>query len=391
MIAEALPLARDVGKLLIRPLAEQLILQFLVVLGVGVVEPVEHLADGHLGIDLVAAAAERHERLLDHVVLVPDLADELLDDVLHGHDAEGAAVVVGNDGEVGLAAAELGQHLGNKGALVHEHGLVEQGPDVHGPAAVFDAGLDVFADLQDADHVVNAVGVHGQAAVALLAHVGEDVLRRIVHVHGGDVHARRDDALDRHLGKRQGRAHELAALGGQLPVVGHVFNDVGQLILRHGHGGLALDAAGGGVAEGGEHGGQGFEEHHEKPQRARRAHGQPLGVFLGDALRQHLSCEEHDHGRDERAGGDGPHAPLPLHGHGHERRDRQVQNVRADQQRRDRLIEVVEHIQRLLGAAVAVVSGGFEPDAARGCKRCLHDGEIGRAKEQHDDNRQNIP
>lgn len=93
----------------------------------------------------------------------------------------------------------------------------------------------------------------------------------------------------------------------------------------------------------------------------------------------------------ERAGGDGPHAPLPLHGHGHERCDRQVQNVRADQQRRDRLIEVVEHIQRLLGAAVAVVSGGFEPDAARGCKRCLHDGEIGRAKEQHDDNRQNIP
>ena len=274
---------------------------------------------------------------------------------------------------------------------MHEHGLVEQGAHVHGLAAGGNARLDVFADLQDADHIVNAVGIHGQTAVALLAHVGEDLLRGIVHVHGGDVHARRDDALDRHVGKRQGRAHELAALGGQLPVVGHVLDDVGQLILRHGHGGLALYAAGDGVAEGGEQGRQGFEEHHEKPQRARRAHGQPLGVFLGDALRQHLACEEHDHGRDERAGGDGPHAPLPLHGHGHERCDRQVQNVRADQQRRDRLIEVVEHIQRLLGAAVAVVSGGFEPDAARGCKRCLHDGEIGRAKEQHDDNRQNIP
>lgn len=42
------------------------------------------------------------------------------------------------------------------------------------------------------------------------------------------------------------------------------------------------------------------------------------------------------------------------------------QDVRADQQRRDRLIEVIEHVQRLTGAAVAVVSGGFEPDAARG-------------------------
>ena len=266
MIAEALPLARDVGKLLIRPLAEQLVAQLLVVLGVGVVEPVEHLADGHLGIDLVAAAAERHERLLDHVVLVPDLADELLDDVLHGHDAERAAVVVGDDGEVCLAAAQLGQHLGDEGALVHEHGLVEQGAHVHGLAAGGNARLDVLADLQDADHIVNAVGIHGQTAVALLAHVGEDLLRGIVHVHGGDVHARRDDALDRHVGKRQGRAHELAALGGQLPVVGHVLDDVGQLILRHGHGGLALYAAGDGVAEGGEQGRQGLEEHHEKPQ-----------------------------------------------------------------------------------------------------------------------------
>lgn len=132
------------------------------------------------------------------------------------------------------------------------------------PAAMH--ALDVFADLQDADHIVNAVGIHGQTAVALLAHVGEDLLRGIVHVHGGDVHARRDDALDRHVGKRQGRAHELAALGGQLPVVGHVLDDVGQLILRHGHGGLALYAAGDGVAEGGEQGRQGLEEHHEKPQ-----------------------------------------------------------------------------------------------------------------------------
>ena len=37
-----------------------------------------------------------------------------------------------------------------------------------------------------------------------------------------------------------------------------------------------------------------------------------------------------------------------------------------DQAITTQLIEVVEHVQRLTGAAVAVVSGGFEPDAARG-------------------------
>ena len=42
-------------------------------------------------------------------------------------------------------------------------------------------------------------------------------------------------------------------------------------------------------------------------------------------------------------------------------------------------------------AYIRQASGGFEPDAARGCECCLHDGKIGRAKEQHDDNRQKIP
>ena len=49
--------------------------------------------------------------LLD-VVLVGDLADQLLEEVLEGDEAGGAAVLVDDDGEVHLLLAHLPQQLG---------------------------------------------------------------------------------------------------------------------------------------------------------------------------------------------------------------------------------------------------------------------------------------
>ena len=55
----------------------------------------------------VERAGVRRERR--GVELVLDLADELLDDVLHRHDAVGAAVLVDDHGEVGAARPHLGE------------------------------------------------------------------------------------------------------------------------------------------------------------------------------------------------------------------------------------------------------------------------------------------
>ena len=53
-----------------------------------------------------AARAERaHARLLAGVVLVADVADDLLDQVLHGDDARRAAVLVDDDGQLQAARA----------------------------------------------------------------------------------------------------------------------------------------------------------------------------------------------------------------------------------------------------------------------------------------------
>ena len=54
------------------------------------------------------------------VVLVGDLADDLLEDVLDRHQAGGAAVLVDDDGEVGLVALHLAQQVVDRLALGHE-------------------------------------------------------------------------------------------------------------------------------------------------------------------------------------------------------------------------------------------------------------------------------
>ena len=101
------------------------------------------------------------------VVLVLDLADDLLDDVLHGHQAGDAAVLVDDDGHLRLDLLELAQEVRDG------HGLGDEGD---GP----DEGLDglelvlvvgVLEDVLGHDdplHVVEPVLVDGDPRVLLL-------------------------------------------------------------------------------------------------------------------------------------------------------------------------------------------------------------------------------
>ena len=57
------------------------------------------------------------------VVLVGDLADQLLDQILDGDHAVGAAVLVDHDGQVGAGRPQRGQHAVEVEALRHEHRL----------------------------------------------------------------------------------------------------------------------------------------------------------------------------------------------------------------------------------------------------------------------------
>ena len=67
-------------------------------------------------------------RLLD-VVLVDDLADQLLDQVLEGDQPGGAAVLVDHDRHVELLGLHLPHQLGDPLGLGHEVGGPQVGPD----------------------------------------------------------------------------------------------------------------------------------------------------------------------------------------------------------------------------------------------------------------------
>src|SRR5262245_38173789 len=66
------------------------------------VEPLRHLVDVHLAAEDDAAVAFVDDRLRLDVVLVANLADDLLEQVLDGHQARRAAVLVDDDRDLRL-------------------------------------------------------------------------------------------------------------------------------------------------------------------------------------------------------------------------------------------------------------------------------------------------
>ena len=76
------------------------------VLGQAPAELAVEVADRHVALADHAAVLAPDHAALDGVVLVLDVADDLLDDVLEGDDAAQRAVLVDHDGEMLVAGAE---------------------------------------------------------------------------------------------------------------------------------------------------------------------------------------------------------------------------------------------------------------------------------------------
>ena len=351
------------------------------ILGIIVAQLVEKVLHIHVGADLVGIASDRTELHLRHVVLVPDLADQLFEYVLHGHDAHRAAVVVRDDREGDLPAVQLLEQLVDGRALVHEARRVEQAAQLRAlPLAQIHA--DVFADLQYADNVVDAPLVHGQAAVALLTDEREDLLRRRIHIERRNVHAGREHALDRHVAELQRRVDKLRPFLGQLALVGHRFDDVVQLILGHGDLRLALGERGKELADARERLRQRRENAHKKAQGRRRRKGAPFTVALGDALGKHLSGKKHRDRAHDRTKRHPARAPGARNEHRCERSGGDVDDIRADEDRGNCAVKIVLYVKSLLRLPVALVEPRSEPDAADGRCRRFRCGKICRCAEQ---------
>jgi hypothetical protein len=131
--------------------------------------------------------------VLGEFVLVLDLAEDFFDDVFDCHDAGGAAVFVGDDGDVDFLADEFVQQFADGLGFGDEQGGAEDGTEAEGLAGTLDAvarepAHQVF-DVEDADDVVGGALVDGDAGVGDLADHLDDAAEVVGQLHGLDVGA----------------------------------------------------------------------------------------------------------------------------------------------------------------------------------------------------------
>ena len=128
------------------------------------------VAPAGLGQDVVARLVE--------VVLVLDVADDLLEHVLDGDQAGHAAVLVHDDRHVVAAGAEFAQQHVQALGLGHEDRRAQHLAHVERLLAGVVA-QQVLGE-QHADHVVAVLADHREARVRRADHLGNEILHRFV-------------------------------------------------------------------------------------------------------------------------------------------------------------------------------------------------------------------
>ena len=296
-----------------------------------------------LGVDAVGPVRHGHDIADCPVVLIPDLTDQLLQDILVCDDSQRAAIVVGDDRQVDLFFRHDPEKVIDLGRLVDEIGLVEKRPDIKGMSPA-DVVADIAPDVQDADDVVDGSLIDGKAAVVLVLDEGQDLLLGHVDVDRRHVHAAGQDAFDRDVAELQGGRDQVSLRLVDLALFGHVLDDVIEVIFRDGGLVVPLCQLRHAIADPGQDGRRGTQEGHEHTKNPCCRETEGFTVFPGKTFGQHFSEEKYHQGRDQRRYGDRGDTPPLTHVDRDDRGRGQMYNIGADQERRDRPVKVFDYI-----------------------------------------------
>ena len=139
------------------------------------VEPIANHVDVDLRAEHVRAVAFLDDRLGLDVVLVADLADDLLEQILERHQAGSPAVLVHHDRHLHLLPLELLEELGDALGLRHEGGRAHQRGERRRRAG---REVDQVLHEDDAEDVVQVLLVDGETGVLLLAEPRAQLIER---------------------------------------------------------------------------------------------------------------------------------------------------------------------------------------------------------------------
>ena len=355
-VVEAVPDLRERAEHFDSPAADGLALGVEIALADA--DKVEKIGNAHVAVKLKLARRALKYLLLDLVRVVPNFAHELLEHVLHRQYAERAAVLVGDDGEVLLCLSQLGKYRGQLHGLVHIAGLHQQTADIGHLLA--GKRLEEVVEIQNADDIVNAVLVNGDARVGRGVDDAQLFRRVLVNVERNDVNACGHDLACHDVGKINGCLNELGALLVEHVLVLGGLDDGGKLL----NGGLlvllvllALESERQQLHQPHNE----ADERHEQDRQS--AHEVGVGLrkavraALCDDLRDGLAEDYDEHGYNE---GRYPRIALvAVKYFEHEQRAEggvcDVDKIVADENRGERVVEFIDYLQRDSGLFRAVL------------------------------------
>ena len=226
-------------------------------------------------------------------MLIPDLAHQLFQDVLHGDDAQGAAVAVGDHGDVGFFPLQQPQQDGDPDGFGNEQGRGHEGGQ--GLAALQAVGVKI-ALMNDAHDVVDVRSVDQQAGKAAFSKDAGNLLRRSVCRHRLQVHPVGEDILGVPVSEFNGGTQQLVFVLVQAALLLDLVHQHQKLLLGHGAFAAGPDHPPHQLFQLGKQPRKGRKHPHDRPEKGGGEHGEPFRTFLGQAFGCDLAENQHHHG-----------------------------------------------------------------------------------------------
>ena len=192
------------------------------------VQVLKHIVDVHVPRYLKEVVGLLHKVVFHLVAFVPDIAYQLLQDVLHRHNAHGAAVVVSDHRQMGFGTLQLVEEEGYLHGLVDKGTFVEQGAQLR--LLPRRQCQQIFPDIQYSDDAVNTLFIHRYPGVMPFADRFINLFGGVRYVDGGQINPWGQNFLGRNFIKVQGALHQVAFLFFQDTFAFNGFDNVLQLV-----------------------------------------------------------------------------------------------------------------------------------------------------------------
>src|SRR5712671_4612344 len=266
------------------------------------VEQLGQVVDGRSPVEprLVIGEADDH-RLLD-VVLVLDLADDLLEEVLDRDEAGRPAVLIEDDREVDLPALELVQEVVDRHRLGDIDGRPKERPEVRSGAGRFAQERQEILGVEDPEDLVDRLVVDRDTAVAVLHDRLDRLVERRRRLDGRHRDPRHHHLVDATAAELDDRVDHLLFLGLEDALLPPPLDDEAKLLggdlrlvrdIRPEH---LRDR----TRDAGQQGDQRREGPREELDRQRQRDRDTLGVGEGEGLRDELGEDDREQREQDR-------------------------------------------------------------------------------------------